>query len=77
MTLRLQPQPRQQKRTRPYIAQEMEEKGLRFEIPYRRGHASDKDTKLHAQRLKDVATSEFRTDGAASPRSWKYDVMAL
>jgi hypothetical protein len=52
MTLRLQPQPRQQKRTRPYIAQEMEEKGLRFEIPYRRGHASDKDTKLHAQRLK-------------------------
>jgi hypothetical protein len=28
-------------------------------------------------RVKDVATSEFRTDGAASPRSWKYDVMAL
>jgi hypothetical protein len=41
-----------------YIAQEMEEQGLRFEIPYRKGHASDDDTKLHAQLLK-LLTNAF------------------
>jgi hypothetical protein len=41
-----------------YIAQEMEEQGLRFEIPYRKGQASDDDAKLHAQLLK-ILTKAF------------------
>jgi hypothetical protein len=36
----------------------MEEQGLRFEIPYRKGHSSDDDTKLQAQLL-NILTKAF------------------
>jgi hypothetical protein len=41
-----------------FIAQEMTEMVLRFEIPYRNGQAADDDFKLHAQLLK-IMTSNY------------------
>jgi hypothetical protein len=39
-----------------FIAQEMEESIIRYEIPYRHGHASDDDFKLHAKLLQVLTT---------------------
>jgi DNA polymerase III epsilon subunit-like protein len=45
-----------------YIDQEMTEMVLRFEIPYRNGHAADDDFKLHAQLLQLMTTTYDATE---------------
>jgi hypothetical protein len=45
-----------------YIEQEMTEMVLRFEIPYRNGHAADDDFKLHAKLLQLLTTTYDETE---------------
>jgi hypothetical protein len=45
-----------------FIEEEMEEQGLRFEIPYRKGQANSDDIKLHAQLLHILTTAYDDTE---------------